>query len=150
YVLNKPRSWLIGHDTDPLDAAVIARFEQLQQRREAGEPMAYLLGEREFMGHRFEVSPAVLIPRPETEHLVERALAEAQSRPVRRVLDMGTGSGAIAVSLALANPALEVVATDASSDALAVAQRNAQALSAQVQFLLGDWYGALESGARFD
>src|SRR5690606_12672406 len=78
YVLNKPRSWLIGHDTDPLDAAVVARFEQLQQRRVAGEPMAYLLGEREFMGHRFEVSPAVLIPRPETEHLVERALAEAQ------------------------------------------------------------------------
>ena len=150
HVLNKPKSWLIGHDTDRLDEADVARFLQLQQQRHAGEPMAYLLGEREFMGHSFSVSPAVLIPRPETEHLVEQALAEAESRPVRRVLDMGTGSGAIAISIALANPALEVTATDYSLDALAVAQRNAQALSASVQFLHGDWYAALDDDTRFE
>lgn len=150
HVLGKPRSWLIAHDADTLAEEDVERFLQLRQRRQAGEPMAYLLGEREFMGHAFRVSPAVLIPRPETEHLVEHALAEAGSGRVRRVLDMGTGSGAIAVSIALANPALEVVATDASPEALVLAQDNARRLSANVCFLHGDWYDALEGQARFD
>jgi len=150
HVLKCPRSWLIAHDTDVLPEADVASFLQLQQRRHDGEPVAYLLGQREFMGHVFRVSPAVLIPRPETEHLVEHALAEAASGKVRRVLDMGTGSGAIAVSIALANSALEVVATDFSHDALALAQENARHLSANVRFLQGDWYDAVEGQERFD
>ncbi|SHH49254.1 peptide chain release factor N(5)-glutamine methyltransferase [Pollutimonas bauzanensis] len=150
HVLQVPRAWLIAHDTDPLAPEALARFSDLQARRLAGAPMAYLLGRREFMGHDFEVSPAVLIPRPETELLVETGLDYLKGRAAPRVLDLGTGSGAIAVSIALACPAATVLATDLDPDALAVAQANARRLGARVEFLRGNWYHALSGHKGFD
>jgi release factor glutamine methyltransferase len=151
HVLNVPRAWLIAHDTDPVPAQALQAYRQLRDRRLAGEPMAYILGWREFMGHRFKVSPAVLIPRPDTEVLVETALAHLQQLPKgARVLDLGTGSGAIAISIALAQPDLTVVATDASEAALDIARGNARDLGAQVQFFAGSWYDALPDGMAFD
>lgn len=152
HVLAVPRSWLIAHDTDALDDKSVQQFQVLVTYREEGLPMAYLVGHREFMGHRFIVEPGVLIPRPETELLVETAIAELKGRGLAqpRVLDLGTGSGAIAVSLALACPQAIVVATDASEDAVDVARRNAQALDAPVEFLLGSWFDALADQPSFD
>ncbi|WP_397475094.1 peptide chain release factor N(5)-glutamine methyltransferase [Pusillimonas sp.] len=152
YALDVSRVWLIAHDTDALEAAQLARYESLLARRLAGEPMAYLIGHREFMGYDFKVEPGVLIPRPETELLVEVAVAELARRGVEkpRVLDLGTGSGAIAVSVALARPDAVVVATDLSATALDVARRNANALGAQVTFLQGSWFEALAGQPAFD
>ncbi|MDX3893696.1 peptide chain release factor N(5)-glutamine methyltransferase [Pusillimonas sp.] len=152
HVLGVSRAWLIAHDTDPLDEAHVREFEALCARRLAGEPMAYLTGRREFMGHSFAVEPGVLIPRPETELLVETALGELARRGGERprVLDLGTGSGAIAVSVALARPDAEVVATDLSEAALGVARRNARALGARIEFLPGSWFQALEGQRPFD
>jgi len=155
HVLGCSRAWLAAHDTDPLDAAAVAQFEALRARRLQGEPMAYLLGRREFMGHDFHVSPAVLIPRPETECLVEAALHAAQRMRqttgcrIVRTLDLGTGSGAIAISLALADAHFDVVASDLSAAALDVARRNAQHLGASVQWRQGRWYDALCTQDRF-
>lgn len=152
HALGVSRAWLIAHDTDGLDEARVREYQALLARRLAGEPMAYLVGHREFMGHDFAVEPGVLIPRPETELLVETALAElargAGAGP--RVLDLGTGSGAIAVSLALARPDATVAATDVSAQALGVARRNARALDARVEFLQGSWFDALEGQSSFD
>ena len=150
HVLDKPRAWLLAHDTDPAEPRVQASYMALVRRRLAGEPMAYLTGEREFMGHAFRVTPDVLIPRPDTELLVETAVALLQGRPGARVLDLGTGSGVIAVSIALACPHVYVSATDRSVAALAVARDNARALGANVHFFQGDWYEALPEGERFD
>lgn len=143
HVLSVPRTWLITHDTDVLAPEQAARYLELTARRAAGEPIAYLLGSREFMGHRFAVSPDVLIPRPETELLVETALAHVANLANPRILDLGTGSGAIAISLALARPDAIVTATDQSEPALAVARANARDLGACVRFLAGDWWAAL-------
>ncbi|MBU4609567.1 peptide chain release factor N(5)-glutamine methyltransferase [Achromobacter sp. GG226] len=145
HVLGVPRTWLITHDTDAIAPADAARFADLTARRAAGEPIAYLLGSREFMGHAFAVSPDVLIPRPETELLVETGLAHVAGRTRPRILDLGTGSGAIAISLALARPDAVVIATDQSEAALAVARANARDLGAEVTFLAGDWWSALAS-----
>lgn len=152
HVLGVSRAWLIAHDTDPLADAPVRQYQALLGRRLGGEPMAYLVGHREFMGHAFTVEPGVLIPRPETELLVETGLAVlargAAKRP--RVLDLGTGSGAIAVSVALARPDAVVVATDISAQALEVASRNAHTLGAQVEFLQGSWFEALAGRPPFD
>jgi len=150
HVLRVPRSWLIAHDDEPIAPEHLRAYRQLEARRLAGEPMAYLLATREFMGRDFHVSPAVLIPRPETELLVETAVELLQGRAVADVLDLGTGSGAIAVSIALACPQARVVATDLSPEALAVARGNAQALGARVEFHQGYWYQALPLGKVFD
>jgi len=150
HVLGVPRAWLLAHDTDPLDRAACQRFGRLAALRRDGQPMAYLVGRREFMGRDFAVTPDVLIPRPDTELLVETALECLRDRPRGTVLDLGTGSGAIAVSLALALPGATVWATDASAAALAVARGNAERLGARVDFAQGDWYGALPPGPRFD
>ncbi|NYT24522.1 peptide chain release factor N(5)-glutamine methyltransferase [Alcaligenaceae bacterium] len=150
HVLRVPRSWLIAHDDDPIPAQQVDAYRRLEARRLAGEPMAYILGFREFMGHCFHVTPAVLIPRPETELLVETAVRLLQGRPAGSVLDLGTGSGAIPVSIALACPHAEVVATDLSVDALAVAGKNAHSLGATVAFHQGSWYQALRPGKVFD
>src|SRR5690606_1941310 len=109
----------------------VARFRELQSRRLAGEPMAYIMGCKEFMGHDFRVGPGVLIPRPETELLVETALDYLQGRPAPGVLDLGAGTGAIAISIALAAPGARVMATDVSTDALALARQNAETLRAE-------------------
>jgi len=141
--LRRPRAWLLAHDDESLPEAAVQLFLEWVRRREAGEPMAYLLGEREFMGWMFEVTPDVLIPRPDTETLVATALDIIRDRPAVRVLDLGTGSGAIAISLALMCPDAVVHASDASHAALAVARRNGERLNAAVQWHQGDWYAAL-------
>lgn len=133
------RAWLIAHDTDPLLDEVADRFEAWVARRAAGEPVAYILGWREFYGRRFAVGPAVLIPRPETELLVEEGLAAIKDVPQPRILDLGTGSGCIAISLALARPDAQVWAVDFSIDALEIARANAAALGAQIEFVHSDW-----------
>lgn len=132
-----------------LEAPEWAEFRLLVERREIGEPVAYLIGEREFFGRRFVVNPSVLIPRPETELLVELALAHFGDKPRARVLDLGTGSGAIAISLALELPAADVTAVDRSREALWVAMANAARLKASVSFVVGDWFAPLHD-ERFE
>lgn len=148
HVLAVGRTWLLAHDDEVIADEVALRFHHLAQRRLAGEPIAYLVGEREFMGHRLRVSPAVLIPRPETELLVETGLTHLAGLRAPRVLDLGTGSGAIAIALALARPDAEVAATDSSASALVIARRNAAELGARVQFWQGDWWDAAPDGAK--
>lgn len=150
HLLGVSRTWLISHDDEAVSEQAAAAFSTLAARRRDGEPMAYLLGEREFMGHRFAVAPGVLIPRPDTEVLVETGLAFLESLEKPRVIDLGTGSGAIAISIALARPDAEVTATDYSEAALKIARANADTLQARVQFVQGDWYQAFPPGARFD
>ena len=139
---------------DAVAAPHAQTFEALTQRRRAGEPVAYLLGEREFYGRMFEVTPDVLIPRPETEllceALLERIFKASPLKPLS-VLDLGTGSGAVAITLAGERPAWQVTAADISPAALAVAQRNARRLCphAPVRFVHSDWFAALH-GERFD
>ncbi|MCL4798687.1 MAG: peptide chain release factor N(5)-glutamine methyltransferase [Burkholderiales bacterium] len=146
--LGVDRAWLVAHSDDPLDDARSAQASELFRRRRAGEPVAYILGVREFYGLALEVTPAVLIPRPETELLVDFALRRA-AQGARRALDLGTGSGAVAVALANAAPSVEVWATDASSEALAVARRNAARHAPRVHLVQSDWFGSLR-GERFD
>lgn len=142
-------AWLIAHATDTPAPSARTRFEALLARRLAGEPVAYLTGRREFYGRAFEVGPAVLIPRPETERLVELALERLPPDEPLSVLDLGTGSGCIAITLALERPLARVTAVDRSSAALAVARCNADILNATVEFLDSDWFAAL-GGRRFD
>jgi len=146
------RAWLIAHDRDPLPADASPRWTTLLQRRQAGEPVAYLLGEKEFGGLRLRVDARVLVPRPDTEVLVDWAL-NALPRPggphTPRLLDLGTGSGAIALTVASRRPDAQVTATDASAGALAVAQTNAQRLALPVRFAHGAWLAAVP-GERFD
>lgn len=150
HVLQKPRAWLLAHDTDPLVPEVAAAYEALLTRRLAGEPMAYLLGHREFMGHRFLVTPDVLVPRPDTEVLVETALEYVAQVSGPAVLDLGTGSGAIAISIALARRDARVMASDLSAAALKVAAANAWELTASVRFVQGSWFDAVPAGEGFD
>ena len=162
-VLGKPREWLLAHDTDPIGPDATAQFLTLAAQRRQGTPMAHLVGHREFMGHRLSVSADVLIPRPETELLVEMALQSLEDCAERSLpspatgngagcslLDLGTGSGAVAISVALARPMVRVVATDLSETALVLAQKNAQQLEARIQFWQGNWYEALPAEGRFD
>ncbi|MCW8808221.1 MAG: peptide chain release factor N(5)-glutamine methyltransferase, partial [Rhodanobacter sp.] len=125
HVLGKPRSWLFAHAGDVLEMDVQTAYAALVERRAAGEPVAYLTGRQGFWSLELEVTPATLIPRPETERLVELALARLPSDAACRVADLGTGSGAIALAIASERPQAHVVATDASDAALAVAHRNA-------------------------
>ncbi|AJP47378.1 hypothetical protein PG1C_00770 [Rugosibacter aromaticivorans] len=176
HVLQRPPVWLLAHD-DVLDEAVLRAFNVLVARRHEGEPVAYLLGRREFFGRDFCTSPAVLIPRPETELLVDIALRKVLSpsfEPVSgldgagldsflddtaengntagkavRILDLGTGTGCIAITLALEYAQAHVTALDASDAALAIAKENAQRLHAAVRFLQSDWYATVQ-GETFD
>ena len=163
HALGVSRASIIAHPERLLDAAEEQFAQNFIERRAAGEPIAYLIGRREFYGRDFVVSPATLIPRPETELLIEQALARLNSHlsPGSRasagvlpsdsnlgphILDLGTGSGAIAVSLALERPDAVVVAADLARDALKIAAENAQRLGAKVEFVESDWYANL--GAR--
>ncbi|MEZ5703993.1 MAG: peptide chain release factor N(5)-glutamine methyltransferase [Burkholderiaceae bacterium] len=144
------RAWLISHDLDPLPPEAANRLNALAQRRLSAEPMAYLQGEKDFFGLRLQVDPRVLIPRPDTETLVSWALEVL--RPIKteaRLVDLGTGSGAIALAIKHQRPDLDVTATDASPDALAVAQANAARLNLSVRFVQGSWLAAVP-GMRFD
>lgn len=147
HVLARDEPWLLAHGEAAVDAADVARFRALVERRAQGEPVAYLTGAREFYGRRFAVDDRVLVPRPETEHLIEAALRVAPSLPARpRILDVGAGSGCIAVTLALEIRGSRVVTTDASPAALAVTARNARALGARVAPLAARWTEALDLG----
>lgn len=142
-------AWLYAHGAEALGPDVVDRFAQLVQRRAAGEPVAYLTGRRGFWRQELAVTPATLIPRPETERLVELALERLPSGPAWQVADLGTGSGAIALALAAERPGAQVLATDASAAALAVARANAGACGlGNVAFAEGDWCAALGE-ARF-
>lgn len=147
-LLQVNRAYLLTHPEQQLDSEQQARYATLFERRLSGEPVAYILGEREFYGLNFKVTPATLIPRPDTELLVELALALIPQ--LGRVLDLGTGSGAIALSIAHARPNVEVTAVDASPDALEVAHDNARRLNiGNARFIQSDWFSAL-AGERFD
>jgi release factor glutamine methyltransferase len=164
HTLGHDRTWLYTHPEEPLDLYVLAKYFALIARRAAGEPTQYLTGKQEFWGLEFEVTPAVLIPRPETEHVMEVALARLGPRGLKihldtgapreklRVADVGTGSGCLAVALAHELPHAEVFATDISAPALAVARRNAarHALSSRIHFIECDLLSAflpLDSGS---
>jgi len=150
HALGRDRAWLAAHDGDVLSRADAEKFFALAKRRRDGEPVAYLTGVREFWGLPLAVSPAVLIPRPETEAVVEQALLDLPQDRDLAVLDLGTGSGAIALAIARERPLARVLATDASADALAVARENARRLGiANVGFVLADWYDGLPA-TRFD
>jgi release factor glutamine methyltransferase len=149
-VLKVPRSYLLAHPEQTLDAPQQASYASMLQRRLQGEPVAHILVEREFFGLNFKVTPATLIPRPETELLVESALQRIPAHGHFRVLDLGTGGGAIALSIGHARPEAEVVAVDASTDALEVAHENAARLGIRnATFIRSDWYAEL-GDERYD
>lgn len=144
------RAWLVAHDGDALPADAAARLAVLVGRRQRGEPMAYLRGDQEFFGLQLQVDRRVLVPRPDTETLVNWALEKVDAaNDAVRVLDLGTGSGAIALAIASQRPRASVSATDASDDALAVARSNAQRLGLPVRFHAGSWLDAVP-GQRFE
>ena len=150
--LDQSAAWLIAHADDALTAAARADYDRLVARRAGGEPLAYILGRREFWSLDVCVSPATLIPRPDTETLVSQALALGRDRHNARFLDLGTGSGAVALAIASESRDATVVATDRSEAALDVARDNAARLGLDVTFYLGDWFAALPEAPapRFD
>lgn len=153
HALGKPgdaRAWLLAHDTDELTEEVAQHFRALSLRRAGGEPLAYIVGNKEFFGLKLQVDARVLVPRPDTETLVQWALDLLAPTPARpRFLDLGTGSGAIALAVKSQRPDVAVSATDASADALTVARSNAERLGLAVDFHAGSWLQAVP-GQRFD
>lgn len=144
HALAVDHAWLIAHDRDTPSPVQQRAIADLIERRAGGEPVAYILGQREFFGLEFSVSPAVLIPRPDTELLVEIALKHVPEHVSSHLLDLGSGSGAIAVTLALKRPLARVLAVDISIEALAVTQANAHKLGAgNMHCAAGNWYAAL-------
>lgn len=151
-VLRVPEVYLIAHGEEAMSSDDQSKFQALVDRRIAGEPVAYIVGEREFYGVTFGVTPAVLIPRPETELLIELALNQVPRDRIFRVLDLGTGSGCVAISIAVNRPGARLVAVDISDEALQVARDNAQWLDAYtIEFRQGDWFaGLVAEDERFD
>ncbi len=152
HLLRRERTWLLAHGDAPIRGDDALRWHGLLQRRLAGEPVAYLVGEQEFHGLRLVVDPRVLVPRPDTEVLVDWALELLRSDalpPAPAVVDLGTGSGAIALAVRHAHPAARVVATDRSAGALALARTNAERLGLPVEFAAGSWWDAV-AGRHFD
>jgi len=138
--IDMPRSYLFAHPEDELDELTEERFDGVLERRIGGEPMAYIVGTKEFWSHELQVSPATLVPRPETELLVELALREIPRKAEWQVLDLGTGSGAIAIAIAGERRMCEVTAVDISEDALAVARENVRTLAlGNVELAHGSW-----------
>lgn len=150
HVLNVNRAWLIAHENDALEANIHAEFEALLKRRLNGEPIAYILGYREFYGLKLQVTADTLIPRPDTETLVDAALAKIPQNQPCKTLDLGTGTGAIALAIAHNRPEAFVTGTDASEKALNVAKENAQNLDIKnINFCHSNWFEALQN-QRFD
>jgi len=151
FVLGKNRSYLRAWDDKELELVSLELFTQLVEKRRVGAPIAYLTEQREFWSRDFKVSPAVLIPRPETELLIELCLDSLSSGQKYAVLDLGTGSGAIAVTLAAERPLVEMTAVDKSVDALEIAKENAVRHNCpHIEFVLSDWLSALSTDATFD
>jgi release factor glutamine methyltransferase len=148
-MLRHPRSWLLSHGDHVLTSDQHARYNALVERRAAGEPLAYLLGEKEFYGINLHVSPDVLIPRPDTESLVEWALSLLPEGEPRDVADLGTGSGALALAIKTHRHAAHVSAVDISPAALNLARSNAQRLGLSIDWSEGNWWQAL-AGRQFD
>jgi release factor glutamine methyltransferase len=153
HVLGQPRSWLLAHGEETLASASADRLAALVERRAAGVPIAYLIGQKEFHGLMLNVDARVLVPRPETELLVDWALERLRGDLARiarpAVVDLGTGSGAIALAVKHGHGLADVVAVDRSAEALDVARRNAQDLGLDVELALGSWWQPL-NGRRFD
>jgi release factor glutamine methyltransferase len=144
HVLRRDRAWLAAHGDQPMTAHEAKTFDALARRRRDGEPVAYLTGRREFYGLDLEVTPDVLIPRPETELLVELALVRIDANERTEVLDLGSGSGAIALAIASERPHSAVVGVDVSAAAVALARRNASRLNVgNVAFIESDWFSAV-------
>jgi release factor glutamine methyltransferase len=144
--LDVERSYLYGHPEDCLDDAARRRFEVLIERRGDGVPLAYIMGEKEFWSMMLMVTPDTLVPRPETELLVQQALDRISLQDPMQILDLGTGSGAIALAIAKERPHCRVIATDSSADAIAVARQNARQLElGNVEFLQGNWTAAIRN-----
>ena len=151
HVLRVNRAWLIAHADEALSTDNYALYQHYFRRRLQAEPIAYIFGEKEFYGMVFKVTPDVLIPRPDTELLVSSALSRIPVNSVMHILDLGTGSGAIAISVASLRPLAHVVAVDKSQAALAVAQANAVRLGVEnISFLASDWWQQLPGDAKFD
>ena len=148
-ILGRERVWLIAHAEEAIDSSNARSAHAWFARRRAGEPVSYITGRREFYGLTLRVTPEVMIPRPETELVVELALERLPPGAAAGVLELGTGSGAIAIALASERPGLAIVATDASEAALALARRNAHEHGTEIDFVLGNWFGALGS-EQFD
>ena len=149
HVLGRPRAWLIAHGDEPVELAATAEMARLLQQRARGVPVAYLVGEREFHGLMLKVRPDVLVPRPETEGLVDWVLELFDARVPARVADLGTGSGAIALALRHRRPLMQVTAVDVDPAALSVARDNAVRLRLPLECLQGRWFAPL-AGRRFD
>ncbi len=150
HVIGKPRTWLYTWGDQPIAEAARAAFATLIERRHAGEPVAYLIGEREFWGLTLETAPYTLIPRPDTELVVDAALARA-TRAEGQLLDLGTGTGAIALAFASERADWQVTGADVVPEAVALAQRNARQLGiANTRFIESNWFAALPSTARFE
>jgi len=149
HLLAVERAWLIGHDDHALTGAQALSFEDGLRRRAAGEPLAYIVGHKEFHGLALRVTPDTLVPRPDTEVIVDWAIELLSRRPEGRVVDLGTGSGAIALAVKNAVPTARVEAVERSPGALAVAQDNARSLGLAIGWHAGDWFAPL-AGQRFD
>lgn len=149
WLLERPRTWLMAHDDAPLGSAQVQRFCDALHQRVLGVPLPYLTGEQMFCGLALSVAPGVLVPRPETEGLVEWALERLRPHPVPAVADLGTGSGALALALKSACSVASVTAVERSAQALSVARANGRRLALSIDWRQGDWWQPL-SGQRFD
>ncbi len=146
HIMKVNRAWLISHENDALQPSIHAGFEVLLKRRLKGEPIAYILGYREFYGLKLKVTPDTLIPRPDTETLVEAALAKIPNSASCSILDLGTGTGAITLAIAKHRPQAHITATDTLQAALNIALENAQNLNiTNINFVLSDWFSALNN-----
>lgn len=143
HVLGQSHAWLAVHGDEALAETEAMRFAELVERRAEGEPIAYLVGSREFYGRSFAVTRQVLIPRPETELLVDLGIAKLGGQTAPDILDLGAGSGCLAVTLALEVPTAQVTAAEVSPDALLLARRNARELKASVRVIESDWFSAV-------
>jgi len=144
YVLHRNRAWVAGHGDEPMTVDEAKAFDSLARRRRDGEPVAYLTGRREFYGLDLEITPDVLIPRPETELLVELALLRIDADAPAEILDLGSGSGAIALAIASERSNAAVLGVDVSAPAVALARRNAARLNlANAAFIESDWFSAV-------